>query len=362
MTDTKRKHPAVPSILISAAVALAAGGATVAAPPDRGFLDARVEVRSAEGGLRQAIEALEATGGGEAQWVAWMVPAVDPERSSCCWNGRQDDVYPAVCNLESGNHFMGRRDDTPVRDGDLRVLVRLKDGGIDRVAAYSAGCGLNAGGLRVTVLEGVQPEASVRLLEGTLAAERGRRRHGETLMAIAGHAGPAADEALERSADRDSPRELREQAAFWSGESRGARGLTLLRRMLRQERDGRVLEQVVFGISLSDADGAGELLLDTARKDDRPEVRKRALFWLAQRAGDRAVEPLGDAVRDDPDAEVREQAVFALSQLPDGRGVPLLIELARNNRHPEVRKRAMFWLGESGDPRALELFEEILGE
>lgn len=351
------------AVLLVLATAMTLGGAAAhAVAPDRGFLDARIQVLEVGAGLPATIKQLHATAPDEVQWVAWTVPNVDPAQSICCSGNGLYDPSPMVCNLETRNAFRGHRDSGARPPGDLRILLRLSGGEIERVGAYTSDCVLNAGGLRVALIEGVDPVASIRLLEATLAADRGKHVIDEALMAIASHADPAADEALARFAHRDSPRHLREKAAFWSGAERGRQGLTLLRGMLRQERDPAVLEQVVFGISLNDAEGALELLLDAARKDERPDVRKRALFWLSQRAGERVIGTLGEAVRDDPDAEVREQAVFALSQLPDGRGIPLLIELARTNRHGEVRRRALFWLGQSGDPRALDLIEQILAE
>lgn len=340
------------AMLFTAGVASAETG-------ESGFLNAEVRIVSAGSSVSEQVAQLRETTD-DAQWVAWQVPAVDPQEFRCCYGNGFGRTEPGTCKLESRNHFSGQRDGEVLRGGDLRVLLRLADGAVDKVHTYSSACPLDAGGRTVTVLDGVRPEASVRLLESIVTGDRGRKTHDETVMAIAGHAGPAADDVLARFAHRDSPRGLRGKTAFWLGAERGERGLTLLRTMLRQERDGDVLDKVVFGISLSKGTGAAELLVDAARNDERSEVRKKALFWLAQRAGQRVVETLGEAVRDDPDAEVREHAVFALSQLSGGRGIPRLLELARNNRHPEVREKAMFWLGQSGDPRALDLFEEIL--
>jgi HEAT repeat protein len=157
---------------------------------------------------------------------------------------------------------------------------------------------------------------------------------------------------------RGQPRELRKQAAFWNGNSRGQRGYEALKAAL-DDPDEDFRRHLTFAFSQSPVPAAQATLIDMARHDPDGEIRGQALFWLAQRAADKAVGAIHDALRDDPDEEVKKKAVFALTQMHD-QGITELIRVARTNRNPEVRKQAIFWLGQSKDPRALALIEEIL--
>jgi HEAT repeat protein len=236
------------------------------------------------------------------------------------------------------------------------ILLRAEKGQVGRVGAYSVDCGLDAGGLPVLWLTGIPPAQSLGFLESLVSATIAD----EALAAIAAHADPAADAALERLAAPGRARKLREQAAFWLGEARGPRGYEVLRRLLREDTDPRFREHVVFALSESDVEAATEAIIEAARRDPDAEVRGQALFWLAQKAGRGAAAAITRAIEEDPETEVKKKAVFALAELEGGEGVPHLIRLARENRNPAVREQAFFWLGQSEDPRALDFLAEVL--
>lgn len=63
---------------------------------------------------------------------------------------------------------------------------------------------------------------------------------------------------------------------------------------------------------------------------------------------------------EDEEIRVKESAVFAISQQQSERSVTILIRVAQTNPHPQVRENAFFWLAESEDYRAIDLFEEVL--
>jgi HEAT repeat protein len=180
----------------------------------------------------------------------------------------------------------------------------------------------------------------------------------EVLAAVAAHADAGADAILERQAAPARPAKVREQAAFWMGESRGRRGYETLKRLLRDDADPDFREHVVFALSESDVPEATDAIIETARRDRDADVRGQALFWLAQKAGKQAAATITRAIEEDPETEVKKKAVFALSEMPDG--VPLLIKVARTSTHPAVREQAFFWLGQSEDPRALDFLAEVL--
>jgi hypothetical protein len=291
---------------VAASCVALALAATAEVPPH--LANARVETRSAAGGLEPAFRAAVAAARAPA-WIGYEVPT-EGRRQMCCWDSTDSAGLGCPgCRLEGHGSFRvgGDRDHASDRtlslegDDTILVLFRAEQGRLERLRAYSAGCALDAGGLPVVWLTDVRPAESVKLLRSLVASgaseEKGGRRVEEpALAALAFHADPSALEAL-------------------------------------------------IGLARQDASG---------------HVRGQALFWLAQRAGSKVAGVITRAIEDDPETDVKRKAVFALSQLPHDEGVPLLIDTARKNRNPAVRKQAMFWLGQSNDPRALAFFEEVL--
>ena len=292
----------------AAGVALAVA-AIADAPPH--LANARVETRSAAGGLEPAFHAAIAAARGPA-WIGYEVPT-EGRHQMCCWDSTDSvGLECPGCRLEGRGGFRvggdrdHRSDRTLSLEGDETILVlfRAEQGRLERIRTYSAGCALDAGGLPVVWLTDVRPAESVRLLRSLVA----------------------------------------------SGVSEAS-----------EEKGGRWVEEPALAALAFHADpSALEALIALARQDASGHVRGQALFWLAQRAGSKVAGVITRAIEDDPETDVKKRAVFALSQLPHDEGVPLLIDTARKNRNAAVRKQAMFWLGQSNDPRALAFFEEVL--
>jgi hypothetical protein len=281
-------------------------------------------------------------------WVGYAVPMLAGQHSNQGCGRCSLEGHRGSCQTSGRVQLEGRQ--------TLVVLVRFSNHAIDRVEAYTRECELDAGGLPFYWLTGVSSVESVQYL-ASLAPDRK-----QTVYAIAMHADPSADAALDRLAATSQPEKQREDVAFWLGSSRARRGVEILQEILTRDPSEPVRRQVMFALSVSREPAALAQLLASARNDRNPEVRSQALFWLAQKAGEKAIGAITQAVRDDPDTKVKTQAVFALSQLPPGEGVPLLIQVARSNANPEVRKQAMFWLGQSKDERALQFFEGVLSK
>jgi hypothetical protein len=338
-----------------------------AAPPPR-LLHTRVESRSGAGGLDKAVREWVAAQA-EPAWLGYEV-AAGGHHDLCCFDSFDGGAHVAggACRIEQHGSF-GRREPSearvPLDDESAIVLLRAEEGHVGRVRVVSRGCGIDAGGRTLTWIEDVTPADSLAVLSALAARADVDSGHDSAadgaLMAIAVHAGPAADDALDRFLDPGRPIHLRKQAAFWMGSMRGRRGYESLARLLRKDTSDEVRAQAVFALGQSEVPEAVDEMIRVARADASTHVRGQALFWLGQKAGAKAVSAIGRAVEDDPETDVKKKAVFALSQLPADDGVPLLIGVARTNRNHEVRKQAMFWLGQSGDPRALAFFEEVLG-
>jgi hypothetical protein len=325
--------------------------------------NARLETRPAAAGLAAAVKQASSRPG--PLWIGWSVPSI-LEQSSCCWSS-EDGSSCRGCRLEGGNGWAGTSDDDSVRlegGGFVRVLLRAAGGSVAKVRSFSADCPLDGGGLPLVWIEDVRPAESVALLASLVGQPRDDRSRKSlddgVVSAIAFHADPSADAALERFVAAGQPDKLRKQAAFWLGQVRGKRGYEVLRRLVRDDADARFREHAVFALTQSREPGAVDTIIEVARRDPDGHVRGQALFWLAQAASRQAAGTIRAAVDDDPEVGVKKTAVFALSQLPREEGVPLLIGVAKSHQSAEVRKQAMFWLGQSGDPRALAFFEDVL--
>lgn len=319
--------------------------------------NAKLETRQVAGGLASTMNAI-VVGQTAPLWIGYAVPVIHGDRQMCCFS----NGYACGCSLEGANQSQSTvvNSGSPVKlEGPTHmvILYRAEDRKIGKVRTFSPDCELDAGGLQFIWLNGVQRAESVHYLV-PLATEEGLR-HGP-LQAIAMHADPSADQALEQLTATSSPESIRRDAAFWLGSARGKPGFEILTRMLREDPSDKVREQVIFALTQSKEPDALNTIIRTAHDDKSSRVREQALFWLAQKAGVKIVSTIQNAIENDPDTEVKKKAVFALTQIPNHEGVPMLIQVARTNRNPEVRKQAVFWLGQSKDPRALSFLEDVL--
>jgi len=333
------------------------------------FSNAKVESRTLAGLLSDELSRW-AKASTDPQWLGYAVPAVNSDRVVCCngndnWNGNC-----GTCRLEDSKHgdnFTTTSSNKAELEAPRRIVVlyRASAGALSKVRVVSDVCTIDAGGLRVTWLDGVNAAQSVDYLSTLVRGKYEEDRHGEklshgALTAIAIHGDDSAGKALNSFVDPSQPESLRKQTVFWLGEARGASGFQTLKKLAKTETSSQVRAQITFALSISRESGAIDEMIRMAREDESTHVRGQALFWLAQKAGKKAESAITGAIENDPDTEVKKKAVFALSQMPKDEGVPKLIQVAETNKNREVRKQAMFWLGQSNDPRALEFFEKIL--
>lgn len=309
--------------------------------------NAKLQTGSASVGLeptvRSAIASVQAP-----FWIGYAVPAIAGRGTSCCWS---DDARG--CGLEGQRNVIRGERTGPVQlegPSHVAVLLRVEGGEVRKIRAYSTDCPLDAGGLAVQWLTGVDPAQSVALLE---------RHPDQAIHAIAMHRAPEADKSLERLATSGAEKQ-RKDALFWLANSRGRRGFEVVSRVAREDPSDRIREHSVFALTQSKEPQAVPTLILMAKEDQSARVRGQALFWLAQKASRESAKEIAGAIDNDPDTDVKKKAVFALSQLPREEGIPLLIQVARTHKNPAVRQQAMFWLGQSKDSRAVRFFEEVL--
>jgi hypothetical protein len=333
----------------SLTILLMAGGLAAVAQQPR-IENTRVETKALAGNLESTLRGFVAAQGSPA-WIGYAVPIVAGERQVCGWDGGN----------RSSTHLSLEGPST------LFILYRVEQKAIVKVRMATPDCEIDAGGLPVTWLTGVDGAQSVRYLESLAASGMGngikdQERVSDSLVsAIALHKDPAADRALDVLASANQPESTRRKAVFWLGVARGRHGYEKLLDVIQNDASDKVREHAIFALSQSKDKDAIPAIIQVARADKSSHVRGQALFWLAQSAQKKlASEAISNAIENDPETEVKKKAVFALSQLSNGEGVTKLIEVAKSNRNPEVRKQALFWLGQSKDARALKFIEDVL--
>lgn len=345
------------------AVALLVAGTALAQAPK--VTNAAFEERAVAGPLDAFVGSLLQRQTRPA-WVAYTVRAVPGHCLGCFADGTwyAGGSPCGVLYLEGRPSGVAQPERGSVKlegEGNFLVLLRIENQQVNRLSVMSPDCAMDAGGLPFIWLTGVSAADSVRMLAGHARDSRASDRIARTAtMAIALHADPSADAALEQLVSSDQRLEVRKQAVLWLGTSRGERGYEIVRGTALRDSNVELRKQAALALSRSSAPAAADTLIQVARNDSDAGVRAQALQWLAQAAGKKAVGAITDALANDPDGQVKERAVYALSQLPKDEGVPLLIQVARTNRDARVRQRAMFWLGQSKDPRAVSFFEEVL--
>jgi hypothetical protein len=344
-------------------ISIAAVGALQAQQPQ--VQNAKVETRAVSGGLEVTLRGIQSAQSA-AIWVGYAVPIIPGDRQSCCWNNNSRGCFlePNVNDrVVAGSAAQPVKLEGPTH---LVVLFRIENRQIGKIRTFTPECELDAGGLSFLWLTGVSAPDSIRALlaiaKDTAGQTREQLRNADNAVsAIALHADPAADAALEEMLAPSHPEQVRRQAIFWLGNSRGQRGFQLVSKIVREDPSDKIREHAVFALTQNKDPQAANVVVAVAHNDKSARVRGQALFWLAQRAQRKVAESaISDAIANDPETEVKKKAVFALTQMPSGEGVPLLIQVARNNKNPEVRKQAIFWLGQSKDERALTFIEEVL--
>jgi len=223
--------------------------------------NAKLETRSASGGLQTQVDTIARQGG--AAWIAWSVPSIKGENNMCCYNNYNDGNYSSCgCALETNgsvNITSGNAPNNPVKlegSSDFSVFVRTEGGQIQKVRALSTNCPVDAQNMPVYWLTGVKPSESVALL--TAAAEKssgdGEKKPADgAVLAIALTNDASADKALDTLIASDKPEWLRKKVAFWLGVQRGKPGLDKLLALMKSDPSDSFRKELVFPISQSKA-------------------------------------------------------------------------------------------------------------
>jgi hypothetical protein len=318
------------------ALLLAVTAFSLAAQPKL-LVNAQADTRSAVAGLEREFRTL-LTAQPQPAWIGYTAPVLKGHGLGCDFV-RDSNATAGVVHLEQPDHLI--------------VLIRVESNAVNRIRALSPYCEIDAGGVPFHWLTDVQPAQSVALL-ATLA---GDREHGSgALNALAVHADPSAEAALQRFLAPEQPEAVRSRAVSYMA----YRNLDAVKKVIANDPDIRVRERAVSSIANSRQPEALETLLSIARSDPDSRLRAQAVSGLGRKSGPETVAALTGIVEKDADRNVQRRALSALQSMPDGEGVPVLIQMAKTQRDPELRKQAMNSLQHSRDPRALAFFEDIL--
>lgn len=304
--------------------------------------NAKVDTRSASGGLEQTFRAL-VTAQPQPSWIGYAVPATRTYSLGCDYVNRSDFNQAGVVHLEPPDQAV--------------MLFRVEANAVDRIRTLSPDCEIDAGGVPVHWISDVNPAQSVALL-ATFVDQHMNNLNG-AMSAIAVHADPSADRVLDGYVAADQLQSLRLRAISSIANSRGRHGFDVVKNLIANDKDLKVRERAVQTLANSKEPEAVDLLISLARTDKDVRIRSQAVGELARKPGPKILNTLSGALAD-PDEQVQRRAVSALQQLPDGQGIPLLIQVVKTTKSEPLRKAAMNSLKNSQDPRALSFFEEVL--
>jgi HEAT repeat protein len=209
-------------------------------------------------------------------------------------------------------------------------------------------------------LSQVGTDNAVGALDSIVRTSKDEALRERAIFALSQQAGPRAQQALRRYAERlDQSPELRAKAIFWIGQSGGPENDAFLRTLFGRVTDDTLRNKVLFSIAQGGGTENARFLLGVARDGRQPlELRKQALFWAGQ-----ANAPIADLTglyAALTDRALREQLLFVYSQRDEPAAVDRLLDIARHDPDRELRQKALYWLGQSADPRAAKALQDII--
>jgi len=258
---------------VKSALLLLAAALPVIAQPKL-LVNGQVDTRAAAAGLEREFQSLLSVQPQPA-WIGYAVPSTRTYNLGCDYVSTGGRTAPGVVHLEPPDQAV--------------MLFRIVGGAVDRMRVLSPDCEIDAGGVPVHWLTGVRPADSVALLS---MIDRN-----QAVMAIAMHADPAADAALEKLVASAQPEAVRRRAAFWIGAARGRHGLDIVKQLLATDPSPSVRERAIQGVAGSREPEAVDLLISTARQDREPRVRRQAMNAIGRSRDPRARSFLENVLR-----------------------------------------------------------------
>jgi TolA-binding protein len=162
------------------------------------------------------------------------------------------------------------------------------------------------------------------------------------------------------AARENAPKDVRDQAIFWIGQSRDPENAQFLRTLYGKLRDKELKDKVIFSLAQQRNAESQRWLVDLAMNEREDiETRKNALFWAGQQGGVSTADlnSLYDRVKD---RDMKEQVIFVLSQRRGAESVDALMDIVKTECDKELRGKATFWLGQSRDSRVPKFLEDMI--
>lgn len=177
--------------------------------------------------------------------------------------------------------------DRPCEPGPARVAITKLGGAITRIKVYVGGDWHNDG-TDITDLGLLSAPVAAKALVALAAKER---RAGQAIFAaIIADSAVIWPDLLTIAKDVDAPTANRKDAVFWLSQEAGdaaTKGLSDLAD--DEDQDREVRDQAVFALSQLPDDKGIPILIRLARSNKDPKVRRKALFWLGQSDDPRAL-------------------------------------------------------------------------
>ena len=248
--------------------------------------DAKLETRPLPAGGSLASEVSRASQSSPS-WLAWRIATVPNSRQMCC----SGDRCAWGCYLGDGNSWNASCATAPTQapvahleeSREAFVFVRVEAGQVTRIRTFSPDCQIDAGGLAVTLLNGVPSAATLAFFKTFIHWDSGRlAEHATTALGLLPE--PEAAHALEQylAAAGNLPQRVRRAAAVALGQLHAQQAIPILTRLLKDDPDPKVREDCVYALSLSKPGTA--VLLDIANRKlpSDAKMREKAVFWLAR--------------------------------------------------------------------------------
>ena len=161
-------------------------------------------------------------------WHVWQVQGSEDGANACCW--RNGASSKQGCDLDGRHGDSITIGDCYIEGDQVSVYVRRTAGTVTKIRALTSDCPVTTS-TPVNDMGVVSNGASVAWLLQHVDA--GARISESALAAISAHAGDEAFTALTTLVeDRDSSRNLREQALFWLAQSNTDEAFNYLDRLL----------------------------------------------------------------------------------------------------------------------------------
>lgn len=200
-------------------------------------------------------------------------------REGVCGNGRN-------INFHRGSERDGW--DWQCDEGPVRVALDVRDGRVTGVRTYVGGRWRSLGG-DVTDLGTVGARDAAEFFLDLAAS--GRSVRGDPITpAVLADSVTVWPRLLAIGRDGSVPKSIRRQAVFWVSQEAGEAATRGLAELVGDEQEDQdIREQAVFALSQLDGDRGIPILIRLARSDRDPAIRKKAIFWLGQSEDPRAI-------------------------------------------------------------------------